>query len=138
MKFKMSFLAFSAIALTSVRLAAQSVFPPNVIDRAHAHVPTAVLRAVRAQRDSLTIVFDDSTLSTQASLTRLLGANPTAADSTKRSARGIGLHVARVLWDGWGREHGTKIVVVEVHGTEGLGMFSNVRWYYFPEHLGVR
>lgn len=83
--------------------------------------------AKRFARDSVVLVFDDSTLTSagvQAN-TWMFGPPVTAAEADScPPEKVLGRKIARAFWKAWGRPSETQLVIVAVRGTRGKDRYT--------------
>jgi hypothetical protein len=89
-------------------------------------------------RDSVLLVFDDSTLTSDALAAHrwMFGPPVTAAEADScPPEKVLGRRIARAFWAAWGRPGETQHVMVAVRGTEGRDRWTAETMYYHRSQL---
>jgi len=89
-------------------------------------------------RDSVLLVFEDSTLTAAAldSNTWMFGPPVTVAEADScPPEKVLGRKIARVFWSNWGRPAETQLVMVAVRGTRGMDRWTVNTMYYQHSQL---
>jgi hypothetical protein len=150
MTFRLMQMSLLAIALAMPAAHAQEPIEFGSLDPVTSLSPT-VQRAVAAKaanypfvgfrmlgRDSVLLVFDDSTLTAAGirAQTWMFGPPVTAAEADScPPEKVLGRKIARAFWNTAGQPAETQVIMVAVRGTRGVDRWTSETMYYWRSQL---